>query len=313
MSARSQSNDRQAGWAPKSRLSGLRRFAFGITMFNVLGHAVLGFEQSLAAPCVALLSTYLTELTLEWVGARAEGRTPAFRGKGFGGLVDFLLSAHISGVAIGMLLYANDHLWPLAFAGVTAIASKALLRVTLGERDVHVFNPSNLGITLTLVLFPWVGIAPPYHFTENVAGAWNWALIGGICVVGTLLNGKVTRRLPLIAGWLATFVLQAAARAWLLDASFLASLAPMTGVAFLLFTFYMVSDPATTPRDRRGQFGFGASVALVYGALMALHVVFGLFFALSLVCTARFLGLWIAALAARRATASVEVLQLEAR
>ena len=304
---------KQTGWAPKSRLSGLRRFAFGITMFNVLGHTVLGFEQSLAAPCVALLSTYFTELFLEWVGAKADGRAPAYRGQGFGGLVDFLLSAHISGVAIGMLLYANDRLWPLVFAGVTAIASKALLRVSVGERDVHVFNPSNLGITMTLILFPWVGIAPPYHFTENVSGIWNWVLIGGICVIGTFLNGKVTKRLPLIAGWLSMFVAQAAVRAWLFDASFLAGVVPMSGVAFLLFTFYMVSDPATTPRDRRGQFGFGASVALVYGVLMAMHVVFGLFFALSLVCAARFLGLWVLAIVGRRATDEAKVLSLEAR
>ena len=53
----------------------------------------------------------------------------------------------------------------------------------------------------------------------------------------------------------------------------------MTGVAFLLFTFYMVTDPATTPSTPRGQIAFGAAVAAAYGLLMAFHVVFGLFFA----------------------------------
>jgi hypothetical protein len=61
-------------------------------------------------------------------------------------------------------------------------------------------------------------------------------------------------------------------------------------VAFILFTFYMVTDPATTPSAPRAQVAFGASVAAVYGLLMAAHVVFGLFFALSLVCAAR--GAW---------------------
>jgi hypothetical protein len=66
----------------------------------------------------------------------------------------------------------------------------------------------------------------------------------------------------------------------------------MTGLAFLLYTFYMVTDPATTPASVRGQVVFGLSVAAVYGLLMVSHVVFGLFFALTIVCSARGLGLW---------------------
>ena len=61
----------------------------------------------------------------------------------------------------------------------------------------------------------------------------------------------------------------------------------MTGVAFILYTFYMVTDPATTPSSRRDQIGFGLSVAAVYGLLMMMHVVFGLFFALTIVCAVR--------------------------
>ena len=37
----------------------------------------------------------------------------------------------------------------------------------------------------------------------------------------------------------------------------------MTGMAFLLFTFYMVTDPATTPRAPLPQFAFGVAVAAV--------------------------------------------------
>jgi Na+-translocating ferredoxin:NAD+ oxidoreductase RnfD subunit len=91
----------------------------------------------------------------------------------------------------------------------------------------------------------------------------------------------------LILSWLGAFVLQAAVRHFVFGNYFVPSLNPMTGVAFLLFTFYMVTDPATTPATARGQIAFGASIAAVYGTLMALHLVFGLFFALSLVCAAR--------------------------
>ena len=66
----------------------------------------------------------------------------------------------------------------------------------------------------------------------------------------------------------------------------------MTGVAFILFTFYMVTDPATTPSGTRSQIIFGAAVAITYGLLVICHVVFGLFFALLIVCAGRGALLW---------------------
>lgn len=284
-----------AGWSPDARLKGLRRFAFGITLFNVLGHLFLGFEQSYAQPLVALAATYSTELFLEWVSAWREGRKTRFSG-GPARVVDFLLSAHISGLACGMLLYANERLWPIAFAGAAAIASKSLLRVSIDGRERHVFNPSNLGITVTLLLFTWVGIAPAYMFTENISGSADWILVVLIVIGGSFLNLLVTRRMVLIAAWLGCFVAQAGIRALLTGTSFLSGLVPMTGVAFILFTFYMVTDPSTTPRSRWGQAAFGASVAAVYGILMAAHVVFGLFFALTAVCTVRYIWFSVAQL-----------------
>src|ERR1044072_4358116 len=104
---------------------------------------------------------------------------------------------------------------------------------------------------------------------------------------GTFLNARFTRRLPLIAAWLGGFIAQAFLRSLFFDTPLEAALVPMTGVAFILYTFYMVTDPATTPSGPRDQIGFGLSVAAVYGLLMVAHVVFGLFFALTIVCAAR--------------------------
>jgi hypothetical protein len=41
-------------WNDAIRLGGLRRFAIAISILNILGHTVLGFEQSWAQPLVAL-------------------------------------------------------------------------------------------------------------------------------------------------------------------------------------------------------------------------------------------------------------------
>ena len=288
------------------RLAALRRFATAITILNILGHTVLGFEQSWAQPLVALGSAYLAEILLEIVDSRVKGRRPRFLNGGTAP-IDFLLSAHITGLAVSMLLYANDRLLPLAFAAVTAIGSKYIFRAGTNGHSRHFFNPSNLGITATLLCFPWVGIAQPYMFTENLSGAGDYILPLIIIASGSFLNAKLTKRVPLILAWLGAFVAQAAVRHFLLGTLFLPSLNPMTGVAFLLFTFYMVTDPATTPATVRGQVAFGASVAAAYGALMTLHVVFGLFFALSFVCTVRGVLMMFQSLAAQRAEARVKV------
>ena len=272
------------------RLGGLRRFAVAITVFNLLGHTVFGFEQSPLQPIVALATAYGVELLLEFIDARARGRPPRFAG-GVHNLVESLLSAHITGLAVAMLLYANDRLLVIAFAAAVAIASKAVFRVRVGSGRLHFLNPSNFGITLTLLLFPWVGIAPPYHFTENLFGPGDWILPGLIILSGSFLNARFTHRLPLIAGWLGGFVLQAWVRSELFGTPLAAALLPMTGLAFILFTFYMITDPATTPHALRPQLAFGGLVATAYGLLVSAHIVFDLFFALTIVCTLRGLAL----------------------
>jgi Na+-translocating ferredoxin:NAD+ oxidoreductase RnfD subunit len=287
-------------WYLQDRLGGLRRFAIAITVLNLLEHTFFGFEQSYAQPLVGLAAAYGTEIALELVDAKANRRRPRFAGGGES-LVDFLLSAHITGLAVSMLLYANQRLAPVAFGAAAAIASKSAIRLPVNGSIRHVFNPSNFGIALTLLLFPSVGIAPPYMFTENLGPVGDWLLPSLIVGLGTLLNARFTHRLPLIAGWLLGFAFQAGLRHALFGARLEGALMPMSGVAFLLFTFYMVTDPATTPGRPRDQVAFGLAVALAYGALMRLHVVFGLFFSLALVSGARLL--WLSVLALSRRTA----------
>jgi hypothetical protein len=276
-------------------LTGLRRFALAITALTVLGHTAFGFEASYAQPLVALAAAYGTELLLELIDARRARRRPRFLGGGRA-LVNFLLAAHISGLAVAMLLYASSQLWPIAFAAIVAIGSKAVFQAPSASGWRHFLNPSNFGITAALLLFPWVGISPPYQFTEEMSGYGDWALQCVIILTGSFLNARCTGRMPLIAAWLGIFVVQALVRSWTFGTPVPAALTPATGVAFLLFTFYMVTDPATTPSSRRGQVAFGAAVGVTYGVLQVAHVVFGLFFALTVVCTLRGCGMYMLAL-----------------
>src|SRR5579872_5334122 len=225
-------------WEQRRR-QGLRRFAFAITLLNVLGHVWFGFEQSYAQPLAAMLAAYSAEILLEVADSRAARRRPRFLG-GFVNAIDFLLSAHITALACAMLLYANNRLFPIVFAAVTGIASKSLFRYRTDKAQRHFMNPSNFGISMTLLLFPWVGTVPPYHFTENLNGVGDWIFPGFIVIAGSLMNARFTRRIPVVAGWVTGFVCQAVLRSWISGRPVIPMLIPMTGVAFILYTFYMV-------------------------------------------------------------------------
>lgn len=290
---------------PDLRLAALRRFAVAITVMNVAGQTILGFEPSWAHLAAGVATAYAMELLLETIDARAMRRPLRFAG-GPVKLMNFLLSPHISGCAVAMLLYSGSRLMPVVFAAAAAIASKALFRAPAangGSR--HFLNPSNFAITATLLLFPWVGPAPVYQFTENFSGAGDWIVPAIVVVTGSVLNARFTHKIPLIAGWLAGFALQAVIRTTLMGTSTVSALLTMTGAGFVLFTFYMITDPATTPAGRRSQILFGAAVAAVYGIIVASHVVFGLFYSLTVVAACRGLYLIVAELMRRARAAPV--------
>lgn len=278
-------------WYIDKRLAGLSRFALAITLLNILGYLWLGFEQMWATPFVALAAAYTTEIVAETAQAWAEKRPVKYSGSP-GKLISFLLSAHITALAVSMLLFAAEQLWVVAFAASFAVGSKWLFRINmvmpngqLARR--HFLNPSNLGITSALLLFPTVGISPPYMFSENTSGWLDWALPCVIIVTGSLLNTKLTGRMPLICVWLLAFAAQAIIRSLINGSPLVAGLIPMTGFSFILFTFYMVTDPATTPAKIQHQAVFAVTVALTYALLMQAHVVFGLFYSLTIVTAAR--------------------------
>lgn len=295
------------------RLAALIRFSIAITILNIAGYSFLGFEHSWAHMLVALLAAYSLELLMEWLQSKTDGRKARFLGSVMD-FIYFLLPAHITALAVSMLLFTNMRLMPVVFAVALAIISKYIFRATIRGRSRHFFNPSNFGIGVILILFPWVGIAPPYQFSENFSGAPDWIFPAFLIVIGSFLNWKYTRKMPLILAWLGAFFLQALVRNLLFGTPVASGLVPMTGLAFLLFTFYMISDPGTTPFSRKGQIWFGLSVGLVYGLLMLNHIVFGLFFALLIVCTVR--GLYLiwenyrSTIFQRQAVPSVESLEI---
>jgi Na+-translocating ferredoxin:NAD+ oxidoreductase RnfD subunit len=271
---------------PDLRLAGLRRFAITISVVNILGHIVLGFESSWAQMFVALLTAYATEIVLEIADARANKRACRFTG-GTGKLIDFLLSAHIAGLAVSMLLYTGELLLPFVFASAVAIASKALFTAPVDGFRRHFLNPSNTGIAITVLLFPVLSPIMPWQFTEGLSVGTSRAFPVLLVCLGIFMNWRYSKRLPLVLGWVIAFALQGELRCVMNDLPFIVGLIPMTGVGFILFTFYMVTDPGSTPTHWREQLIFGGMIGLVYSFLVLAQVSYGFYYALFIVCFSR--------------------------
>lgn len=157
-------------------------------------------------------------------------------------------SALISGLSLCLLL-RTDHLALAALAAVVTIASKFVLRVD----GKHVFNPTNLGITALLALGAPVWVSPGQW--GNVAFfAFLMACLGGL-VVNRAARGDVT------FAFLGCYAAILFGRALWLGQRAAVPLHQLESGALLLFAFFMISDPKTTPRSRAGRVLFAALVA----------------------------------------------------
>jgi enediyne biosynthesis protein E5 len=289
------------------RYKALRNFAISISIFTILGYTVLGFEQPWLWPFLALATGYTTEVLVELTQSYFERRKPRFMGVSPRETMAFFLPAHITSLAVNMLMYANESFWPVMFGVIVGVGAKAVLQAPINGRMRHFMNPSNFGIITTLVLFSWVNLAPPYMFTEHVTDIFKIGIPIIIITAGTIINATLTKRVPLIVGFLGAFVIQSLVRWWWYDVAISSALAVMTGVAFVLFTNYMITDPGTSPSKPMNQFMFGATVALSYGVLMAFNIVYTLFFATAITCGIRGGYHWVKYFMDKRAKKAVAV------
>jgi Na+-translocating ferredoxin:NAD+ oxidoreductase RnfD subunit len=159
---------------------------------------------------------------------------------------------------------------------------------------------SNFAMVVVLVAFQWTGVLP-WGFTIDISGAWDWLLPLAIVMLGMRLNLLFTGRIPTVTAWLVTFIALGAGRALVRHTPVWAELVPLTGVAMVLFTFYMITDPQTSPSRFRSQILFGSGIAFAYSVLLLLHVQYTMFYSVTTIAALRGLGL--CALSLRRAPA----------
>ncbi len=164
----------------------------------------------------------------------------------------------ISALSLCLLLRTND-LVVAAFAAVIAICSKFIIR----WKDKHVFNPTNLA--LVVMLGTGVGWISPGQWGQV---AWFGFLIAclGSLVVTRAARADVT--LSFLAFYVGLLIVRAL---WLGDPLTI-PLHQIESGALLIFAFFMISDPKTTPDSRMGRIVYSLLIALA-----ALYVQFGFF------------------------------------
>lgn len=274
---------------------GLMTSASLATVFTILGHTVFGFEQPVYQVFVALITGYSCAFFFEWVDARASGVQPGYAGGGWRKVFNFLLAPHMTSITLSFLLYFGARQWITALTVALAIGSKHVLRVRTNGRLQHFMNPSNFGIAIVLIVYQWTGVLP-WAFTVDIHGVWDWLVPLAIVMLGMRLNILFTGRIPSIVSWVGCFVLLSVIRSWFLDTPVWAELVVLTGIPMVLFTFYMITDPQTSPSRFRSQIVFGTAIAVTYHALLLLHVQYMMFYSVTVVCAARGVCLFLASM-----------------
>lgn len=200
----------------------------------VVGISAFGFNLPLwhAAACIggAMATQFIADGAL---GRKFDVRSPM-----------------ITALSLTLLLRTGS-VWLSLAAGILAIGSKYLIRY----RGKHIFNPANFGLVVLALLFTGAWVSPGQW------GAVSWLailLIG----LGGIVTGKA-KRWDVSVAFLGFFALFVTSRALWLGDPLTIPFHQLQSGALLVFTFFMISDPKTTPNARRGRVGYAALVAFV--------------------------------------------------
>jgi enediyne biosynthesis protein E5 len=159
-----------------------------------------------------------------------------------------LRSPLITGLSLSLLLRAEEP-WLHAVAGVIAIASKFLLRI----EGKHVFNPAGFAIVVLLLCSSGVWISPG----QWGASIWFAALLGFLAIM--VLHAA--RRTDIAIYFILSHAALLCARAVWLEDPWGIPLHQLQNGSLLIFTFFMISDPRTSPDSSLGRFLLAFTVA----------------------------------------------------
>jgi len=169
-----------------------------------------------------------------------------------------IASAYISGISVSIL--------------AISILSKYVIRY----HGRHIWNPSNFGISWMLLFAPL--------FVAGLSVQWGNDLFPMlvIWVLGLVIVYKA-KKFHVTITYVISFIGFAYIRSIITQDPFLAEVAPLTGPMYQLFIFFMITDPPTNVKSKKGQILVVFVVALVEFVLRLNQFVYSPFYALALV------------------------------
>jgi len=227
-----------------------------ITSILLTAHVSFGILEGWERTAIAIVTAIVAELVM--------GRITY-------GVWPHPASAYISGISAGILV-RSPFVWPYVLTSLISITSKYVLRF----RGRHLWNPTNFGVSAVVFLAPATVAVLSVQWGNVVAP------MAVIWVLGTVITWRVGR-LHISATYVASFLLFSLVRAAMTGTPWLATVAPITGPMYQLFTFFMVTDPKTTVRSTWGQCFVVFVVAFVEMLLRLQEVVYAPFYALFIV------------------------------
>lgn len=167
------------------------------------------------------------------------------------------LSALVSSLGISILVRA-ENLWVHPLLAVLAMSSKYLFRAGPATCRSHILNPANFAAFAAWAWMPGAWLSPGQWGSESLAALWFFAL-------GGLVTQRISRW-DVSLSFLASWALLLATRLWWLDYELEVALGmwrqQISNGAVLLFAFFMISDPMTTPQHRAARIAYALCVAL---------------------------------------------------
>ncbi|MEM6413835.1 MAG: RnfABCDGE type electron transport complex subunit D [Pseudomonadota bacterium] len=194
-------------------------------------------------------------------------------------------SAAVTSLSLLLLLRADNPMI-MALAASIAIGSKFLIRL-YGK---HIFNPANIGIVTLLIVSSLMPVGSSLSGAAwTTPGQWGtaiWlaALLAGI---GFIITSRAAR-LDIPLTFLAVFAGLAFARAAWLGDPISIPIHRLQNSALMLFAFFMIADPKTTPDTPLGRILFaGLTATLAHWLIFQNFISDGIFYALAIMCIIR--------------------------
>ncbi len=163
-------------------------------------------------------------------------------------------------------------IWPYIITAAISIMTKYVLRY----KGRHIWNPSNFGVSWMLFMAPFSVAGLSIQWGNNLV-----ALVV-IWMLGMIIVWRA-KRLHITLTYVLSFVFFAFLRSLITDDNFFAELAPLTGPMYQLFIFFMITDPPTNVRSKKGQILVAFLVAFVEFILRMNQFIYAPFYALFIV------------------------------